>query len=457
MMGGMVTDTPMDDRTPSSAHIARCLAAITGRKHVVLNPPKRSDGEPPSDVVVQPADANEVSAILQYAVASRVPVFPTTSDAVAPIRGAVLLDLRRMTRVIDVDEANGICIVEPAVPITSLQRTLSPHGLFYAPDPLGLDEHTIGAAVARGAEGPCAMKYGGTRHHVVALEVVLPTGEVLRTGPRALRPFGGYDLTRFFVGTVGTLGVFTRLTLRATPVPERALTVCAGFPTSEAAAAAAAAVVGRHMGVAALTFMDLDAFAGVELMQRIALGDSARAVLVAEIHGAPEEADRTAAALREVADGFGSTDWTLAESRRERASLWEPRRRAPSVLATLAAHVRRIEVSLLPSRLGELIGFIGELRGRTAVPVACFGSVGTGGLTVCLPHHDDAHSRREADDAAQALMGFVGRLGGAAEDSEGTRPDLAVPAVERKIMRQLKDLFDPAGILSPATGMTKHE
>ena len=193
------------------------------------------------DVVIKPGSAQEVSGILKLANENLIPVYPRgaasglTGGAV-PVHGGIALDMTRMNRVIEIDEANLIATVEPGVVVSDFQKEVEKRGLLYPPDPASNSFATMGGSVAECAGGLRGMKYGVTRDYVMALELVLPTGEVINTGSRTLKSVTGYDLTDLFVGSEGTLGIFTKIVVKLIPPPERVETSLAFFSSISDAA-----------------------------------------------------------------------------------------------------------------------------------------------------------------------------------------------------------------------------
>src|SRR5688500_9487700 len=225
-------------------------------------------GSPP-DLVVIPGTTEEISAVARLCNEHRVPLVVRgagtgyTGGAV-PTQGGVVLSMERLNRILEIDEVNLLAIVEPNVITGDLQRAVEEVGLFYPPDPASLDSSSIGGNVAECAGGPRAFKYGTTKRYVLALEAVLPTGEVVRTGSKAVKNVVGYDLTQLLVGSEGTLAIITRVTLRLIPKPPARATLSAAFPDIRGAVDAVNALLQRRVIPAAIELIDADSLRAAE-------------------------------------------------------------------------------------------------------------------------------------------------------------------------------------------------
>src|SRR5690349_4978094 len=225
-------------------------------------------GHPP-DVVVIPASTEQVASIARLCNSERVPLVVRgagtgfTGGAV-PTCGGVLLSMERLNRILEIDELNLLAVVEPNVINADLQNAVEQRGLFYPPDPASLNQSSIGGNVAECAGGPRAFEYGTTKRYVLALEAVLPTGEVVRTGSKAVKNVVGYDLTQLLVGSEGTLAIVTEITLRLVPKPEVQSTLQATFESVEAAARAVSLLLAARVVPATIELVDQQSLEAVE-------------------------------------------------------------------------------------------------------------------------------------------------------------------------------------------------
>src|SRR5687767_15896666 len=247
-------------------------------------------GAPP-DLVVTPDCTDEISTIARLCHEHRVPLVVRgagtgyTGGAV-PTQGGVVLSMERLNRILEIDEVNLLAIVEPNVITGDLQRAVEAVGLFYPPDPASLETSSIGGNVAECAGGPRAFKYGTTKRYVLALEAVLPAGEIIRTGSKAVKNVVGYDLTQLLVGSEGTLAIITRVTLRLIPRPPARATLSAAFPDIRGAVDAVTALLQRRVIPAAIELIDADSLRAAEAYvgRTLATGD---ALLIVECDGTP--------------------------------------------------------------------------------------------------------------------------------------------------------------------------
>ena len=224
------------------------------------------------DVVVYAGNTEEVSRIVKLANFSKIPILPRGAGSgftggSLPVRGGIVLVLTKMDRIIDIDTENLIAEVEPGVVTADLQRQVEKLGLFYPPDPASKEFSTLGGNVAECAGGPRCVKYGVTKDYVLGLEVVTPTGDIIRTGGRTLKNVVGYDLTKLFVGSEGTLGIATRIILKLLPKPAAKKTMLVQFESIDGAAKSVSAIIGAKIIPTTLEFMDaatIDCIRGVK-------------------------------------------------------------------------------------------------------------------------------------------------------------------------------------------------
>src|SRR5687767_12990609 len=247
-------------------------------------------GSPP-DLVVIPGTTEEISAVARLCNDHRVPLVVRgagtgyTGGAV-PTHGGVVLSMERLNRILEIDESNLLAVVEPNVITGDLQREVENVGLFYPPDPASLDTSSIGGNVAECAGGPRAFKYGTTKRYVLALEAVLPTGEIVHTGSKAVKNVVGYDLTQLLVGSEGTLAIITKITLRLIPMPPARATLSASFSTVRHAVDAVSALIARRAVPAAIELVDDDSLRAVEsYVGRSVVPAGAGALLIVECDG----------------------------------------------------------------------------------------------------------------------------------------------------------------------------
>lgn len=418
----------------------------------------------PADVVVFPASTAEVAAVLRACTAHRVPVVPRgagtgyTGGAV-PSHGGVVLSLSRMNRILEVDEANLLAVVEPYVITGDLQAAVEAVGLFYPPDPASLTTSTVGGNVAECAGGPRAFKYGVTKRYVLGLEAVLPSGEVINTGGKSVKNVVGYDLTQLLVGSEGTLAVITKVIVRLVPLPPTQVTVRATFATIRQAVDAVTNLIRARVVPSALELIDGDSLDAVatNLQSRALAPEGTGAVLLLEVDGLEaavrEEAERVAEACRAA----GATEVLEAHDLATRQALWHVRRSLSLSLKVLAPLKINHDVVVPKGRIPELFALVERLRAESpGVRIPCFGHVGDGNIHVnMMLDPEDAAALAAARRAEQALFAGVVALEGSISGEHGIGfskmpfVPLELSPENIALQRRIKAAFDPLNILNP--------
>ena len=377
-----------------------------------------------------------------------------TTGAAVPVRGGIVLSTERMNRLLELDPEERAARVEPGLLNQELQDAAAAHGLLWGPDPSSAPFCTVGGNLACNAAGPRALRYGAARDNTLRLRAVTGAGELLTAGSAARKSVVGLDLLRLLIGSEGTLAVFTEATLLLRPRPPARVAARAVFPDERGAAAMVRACLAEPEAPAALEFLDaacLDLVRG----DALALPPAARALLLLELDGAGPELPARAARLERAARDCGALDFRAAEDEAERAALWQARRTLSPALRRLAPEKINEDVAVPPSRLGELLAALEELRAGAAVPIVCFGHAGSGNLHVNLLPDGGAAQRAAARALLDRVFNAVLRLGGTLSGEHGVglaKRDYIARELEPAaldLMRAIKDVFDPDGILNP--------
>jgi glycolate oxidase len=417
----------------------------------------------PAEAVVFPATTADVAAIARLCNETRTPLVPRgggtgyTGGSV-PVRGGIVVSLERMNRIVEIDEANLLAIVEPNVITGDLQDAVERVGLFYPPDPASLRQSVIGGNVAECAGGPRAFKYGVTKQYVLGLEAVLPTGDVIRTGGKTVKNVAGYDLTHLLVGSEGTLAIITRIILRLIPRPPVDATIRATFPSVTHAVDAVMRLVRARVIPAALELVDAECLRAVA--RHLGGGELAppgtNALLLLEVDGLSElvkgESERAERACRDA----GATELLRAATAAEAHELWRVRRELSFALRTISPIKFNHDVVVPKGRIPQLFGLVDELKTRHRLTIPCFGHVGDGNIHVnIMPPPGDAAALARARDAEGELFRGVVALEGSITGEHGIGfmkakyLGLELTPDTIALMKRVKQAFDPNGILNP--------
>jgi glycolate oxidase len=416
-------------------------------------------GAPP-DLVVLPGSVQEIAHVARLCNQHLIPLVVRgagtgyTGGAV-PTAGGVVLSMERLNRILEIDETNLLAIVEPNVITGELQRAVERVGLFYPPDPASLEMSSIGGNVAECAGGPRAFKYGTTKRYVLALEAVLPTGEIVETGSKAVKNVVGYDLTQLLVGSEGTLAILTKITLRLVPKPPARATLTASFSHVRGAVDAVSALLQRRVVPAAIELIDADSLRAAEAYagRQIAAGD---ALLIVECDGTPAAVEEEIGRVDEACRDVGALHVERAASEAEREALWTVRRQVSLALRATGLLKINHDVVVPRGRVPELFAVVDELRSRFQLRIASFGHAGDGNIHVNLMiEKSDAAARARARDAERLLFERVVGLEGSISGEHGIgfakAPylSLELSTAEIALMKRLKTAFDPNNILNP--------
>jgi glycolate oxidase len=457
-------------RRPSPRAIARARRSLVdalGAAQVIDDPerllPYGADasllGSTPPDLVVRARSTADVVETFRVAALDDLPVTPRglgsgKCGGAMPVSGGIVLSLDAMTAVREVSRADLLAVAEPGVVTERFMDVVEAEGLFYPPDPNSLAISTLGGNVATNAGGPRALKYGVTRGYVLGLEVVLPTGEVMRVGRRTQKGVTGYDLVGLFVGSEGTLGVITEITTRLIARPAAVETALVTFADAEAATRAVAEVFLAGLVPRTLELLDRHALDALRAKTPGRFPEHAGAILILETDG--PDPDRAMADLSRAADvctAHGATDVVVALDAAQRARIWEPRRTLSWTLTATAERKISEDIVVPRSQIPAYLARTSARADAAKIRVATYGHAGDGNLHVNVLFAEAERARAEA--LVAELMADAVALGGTISGEHGIglskRPFLSLEQSPEviELQRRMKALFDPRGILNP--------
>jgi glycolate oxidase subunit GlcD len=411
------------------------------------------------DVVVWPETTQHVSRIVQYANERRLAVVPrgagsSLSGNVVPVYHGIVLNLRKMNKILKILDKDLQVVVQPGVVYDEMNAALRPYNLFFPPDPGSSTVCTLGGMVANNASGMGAVKYGVTRDYVLKLEVVLPSGHVIRTGSNAIKSSTGYDLVRLLVGSEGTLGVITEITLRLRTLPPSMKTAVAYFDSVSATTDAVSEIMRSGLSPAALEFLDRETILAVNRAENVGLSESA-AMLLIEFHGTEESATHELGSALEICRKQKAVEIHEAKDDVERKKLWAGRKGAYPSLVRSAPNTIIGDIVVPISKITEMVKQAYDIASKHNVKIACFGHSGDGNVHPNLmTDRADKDLWKRAVSVNEEIVSYAIKLGGVASGEHGI-------GIEKKqfmvlehgnsleLMKSIKQLLDPNSIMNP--------
>ena len=416
------------------------------------------------EVVIRPGTAEEISAILQLCNRELIPVTPRgagtgLSGGALPVYGGVVLSMERFNKIINIDDRNFQATAEPGVINQVFQEAVMEKGLYYPPDPASKGSCFLGGNLAECAGGPKAVKYGVTKDYVLNMEVVLPTGEIIWTGANVLKNSTGYNLTQLLIGSEGTLGVITKVVFRLVPLPKENLLMLVPFFTAEKACEAVAAIFKSGIVPSALEFMERDCIEYVMkyVDVKIPLKENIQAHLLVEVDGNDKEVlMKECEIISEVLYRHECDEILFAETAQQKADLWRARRSAGE--AVKSHSVYKEEDTVVPrAELPKLLKGVKEIGTKYGFRSVCYGHAGDGNLHVNILKEElsDEDWNIRVPQGIREIFKLCVQLGGTISGEHGigfvqkNYLDIAFNETQMKLMKGIKNLFDPNGILNP--------
>ncbi len=451
-----------------TAETIQQLRSIVGAEHVTTSPELIAENSQdalrqlfPAEAIVFPRTADEISSILKLAneqyfyVTARGGGVGYTGGAV-PVKGGIVVATKRMNRIIEINKADLVAVVEPGVTNYDLQQAVEEQGLFYPPDPSSWKESFIGGNIAHNAGGPRCVKYGNTKQYVLGLDFVTPTGEIINSGGRVPKNATGFHLETLMVGSEGMLGIITRCILRLLPLPESRRTALAVFETSQDACNCVADFTSSGILPVALELLDRTSINAIEDYEPSGLPRQAGALLIIEVDGLREAVVREAEIVREMCVKHRAIQFREAATDQEADAIWEVRRKMSPAVARTGVIKLNHDAVVPRSRIPEMLDFIERLSHRSGFSIPTFGHAGDGNLHInVMLQHQTVDERKRGASVVKEIFTKAVELGGTISGEHGVgyakAPfiDLAVTPPAMELMKTIKRALDPNGILNP--------
>lgn len=462
----------MSYKTPDNQDIMH-LQAILGEEYVRIDEEslqsvasdETEDLHYLPDVVVQPANTEQVSAIMQYCHENDIAVTPRgggtglSGGALAVYKG-IVIDTKRLNSITEVDTENFTVTTEPGVITQVLQEHVASYGLFYPPDPSSKGSCFIGGNVAENSGGPKAVKYGTVKDYVLNLEVVLPDGETIWTGANVLKNATGYNLTQLFVGSEGTLGIITKIVLKLIPTVKHDMLMLVPFYSAEDACSAVSIIMANGIIPSGLEFMERDALDWAMKYTDnavIDIPDDIQAHLLIEVDG--NDIDvlyKEMEQINEVLQNFNTGEVLFADSAAQKEALWSLRRKVGE--AVKSHSIYKEEDTVVPrAKLPELLKYVKQVGEKYGFKSVCYGHAGDGNLHVNIIKGDmsDDDWNNKLTEGIREIFTEVVKMGGTISGEHGIGlvqkdyMDIPFNIVQLSIMKGIKQLIDPKNILNP--------
>ncbi|HRX00438.1 MAG TPA: FAD-linked oxidase C-terminal domain-containing protein [Cyclobacteriaceae bacterium] len=422
------------------------------------------------DLVVKPGNTNEVSAVLKICNENKIIVTPRgagtgLAGGALPVQKGIILSMERFNKIINIDELNLQATVEPGVITEVFQNAVKEKGLFYPPDPSSKGSCYLGGNLANNSGGPKAVKYGVTRDYVINMEVVLPTGEIIWTGANVMKNSTGYNLTQLMCGSEGTLGIITKIVFKLRGYPQKNILLLIPFTTNEEACKAIAAIFVEGIQPSGVEFFEREAgIKTIDYCEQVLnspvttqLPEDMGAYLLCELDGNDEELlMRDAEKVMNVVERFSIGEVLFADSAAQKEELWKVRKNiSPAV--NWKTVTKSDDVVVPRSNLPKLVTGIKEIGKRYGFNTVCFGHLGDGNLHINFLREGltDHEWETKVPEGIGEVFKLVVKLGGTLSGEHGVgitkRPymNIAMSEVNLNLMRGIKKVFDPNGILNP--------
>lgn len=412
-------------------------------------------------VAVYPSNTDEVAQILKLANQENIPVVPrgagsNVSGGTISVGDCIVLVLKRMNKILEIDRKNLIAVLEPGVITSQLQSEVEQIGLFYPPDPASQAFSTMGGNVAECAGGPRGVKYGVTRDYVIGLEVVLPNGEVINTGGRTIKNVTGYDMTKLFTGSEGTLCVITKIIVRLIPLPEAKSTMMAVFSKIDEACETVSEIIAAGLVPCSLELLDNIYIRNIEEYAKVGLPTEAGAVLLIEVDGDSEILAKQIGKIEQICRKLGAVQIRVAKTKEEAEELWRARRSAFAAVSRLRPTIIGEDATVPRSNIPVAVKRIQEISAKYDIIIAILGHAGDGNLhATILADETDLEEMERVEKAIDEIFITTVELGGSLSGEHGIGRakskfiTIQTGEVGLEVQHQIKRALDPNNILNP--------
>ncbi len=462
------TAKPRAVTNASKPEVIEKLKEIVGAENVLVEPdkvePYGADAVKekfPPEAVVFPETTAQMSEILKLA---NEYIFPVTArgggvgytGGAVPVDGGIVIGTDRMNKVLEISEENLYVICQPGLTTFALQQAVEPYGLLFPPDPASYKDSFIGGNIAENAGGMRTPKYGVTKHSVLGLEIVTAAGEIIRTGGKTVKNVVGFDLTGLMCGSEGMLGIITEATLKLLPMPEATSTIRASFKTMEEACKVLTKFTPEGLLPMAMEVIDKHCIKAIEENFAFGLSKDANAIVIIAVDGFKDEVTRNAQTIERILNENGGFDILRSKNKEEEDKLWDVRRAISPSLMKYGTLKLNEDVVVPRSKVPELVARIEEIGKNHNTFVANFGHAGDGNIHVnFMCNRDDAESIARARQCVAETFQLSVDLGGTISGEHGigyvkaAYLEYAIDKPTLEIMKGIKKVFDPNGILNP--------
>jgi len=416
------------------------------------------------EAVVFPKNEEEVSKVLKYCNENKILITPRGAGSgftggSLPVNGGIILALEKhMNKIIEIDEANMVAVVQPGVINVHLQKAVEAKGLFYPPDPASMDYTTLGGNVSENAGGMRAAKYGITKDYVMAMRAVLPNGDIIRAGKKTIKDVAGYNIAGILTASEGTLAVITEITLKLIPKPRFKKSYIALFPDVESAMNAVFKSLANGANPVAMEFLDKLVVRALREKLNADLPENAGAVLIGDIDGnVHEEILFQEGIIEESFKENGCFDFRVSSDEKESNEIWYARRNASPATTIYGTLKLNEDISVPRSKLPEALNGIYKIGEKYGFQVPCFGHAGDGNIhvNVMVKDKNNPEEVEKGHKAIEEIFKLVVNLSGTLSGEHGIGiskaefMDIAFNEAEINLFKQIKKAFDPNGILNP--------